>query len=146
MLFHKGARGKVEYDVVADEATEPEGTHAIPFDNFVSGEMPAAWAGNRVWDDAAGEPRLPTSTENLESARRGKLNELEAQFQKIAEAQFGTSTYAGIMIYFELPNDPRTVAVKAARTNFLQKSQALADLGRPGKPALTEANIAAVTW
>lgn len=69
VLFTKGDRGRVEYDIVRDEAPEPPGTHAVPFDDFTTDEMPATWAGRRVWDDATGGPRMPSADEDLRAAK-----------------------------------------------------------------------------
>lgn len=82
----------------------------------------------------------------IETSKNRKRKELENKFQAAWDEQYGTQIAVGLVLYFEFPNDPRTVVVKAARTNFINKTNALNDLGRSGRPPLTEANIAAIVW
>lgn len=100
------------------------------------GPKPADMNALQTWADS----------NNLEVLRSLKKKELELAYQGVWDEQFGTQIAVGLTLYFEFPNDPRTVIVKTARTNFMNKTNSLNELGRPGKPALTEANIAAIVW
>ncbi len=106
------------------------------------------------WNEAKLGPK-PNSIEALQTwadentvavLKELKRKELEVAYQTVWDEQFGTQIAVGLTLYFEFPNDPRTVIVKTARTNFISKTNSLNELGKPGKPALTEANIAAVVW
>lgn len=107
--------------------------------------MPHQWAEARIWDQAAGVPRLPSGTETLEQARTDKRRELEAAFRAVWSSHFDDPVFA-VLAYVELKTDPRTVAVTVARNNLISKEQELSDLGRPGRPPLTQAQIDLIVW
>src|SRR5215213_8623293 len=86
------------------------------------------------------------ATENLEIpiAKQKKQKELERSFQGVWDIEYGEQVAVGLVLYFEFKADPRTVRVTTGKENFVNKMNALNDLGRSGRPALTIENINAI--
>jgi len=108
----------------------------ILWNETLLGPRPASYEALQAWADGQAVP----------VAKQRKQKELEAAFQNVWDTQYGTQIAVGLVLYFEFKSDPRTVAVTAARTNFINKTNALNDLGRNGRPPLTLENIAAIVW
>ena len=136
----KHPMGGVAYRVAPDEATANPGEILVQ----VSPDDIEVWSRDRVWDDVNG-PRLPNTNEQLEGARAAKLTELNNAFISVWDANYPHDGL-GILLYTEFPSDPESVAVRAAKSNYVTKRNALRDLGKAGRPPLTEANIAGIVW
>lgn len=150
VIFERKIDNRISYRWAADDEPAPPGAVVMGEQEFdrddpAKWDDPDAFLRGKVWPGDASAPRDQTTTEVLEAARTAKRLELEAAFNQAWTAQFSDPVFA-VVAYFELKADPRTVAVTAAKNNLITKEQALSDLGRPGKPSLTLANIQGIVW
>ncbi len=145
VVISKNAQGRMAQRQEPDDYTPKTGEFVKPLDDFTIDEMPAKWVERRVWDDATNSPRLPLEGEAVENARTAKIKDFGARFAQVWDANYDHPGL-GILLYTQFPNDPETIAVKAAKDNYVAKRNALRDLGRPGKPPLTQAEIDKIVW